>query len=121
MKVADLQLSQESYPHQLNARKDQNSSNQKVRAMVLHYRCSGNDLQYQKPSGDPTSSQHGKSTDASKKMERTRNVLEQETDRHQVKEHAEGPGDAVVTLPMQPCRITDRNLADCSSVPGCQC
>src|SRR6185437_5138501 len=70
--------------------------------------------------GHAAAAQNGQHPDAAEEVQRTAHVFEQEANRKQIEEDAEGAADAVMALASLAVHIADGNLADRGSVPACQ-
>jgi len=115
--VSYLQLSQEADAHHLDSGKNENSCDDEERAVNRHNVLAGDKFQNEEPRRHTESGDHAEGTDCSKEVQWAGHVAKQEADRQQIEEHAEGAGDAVMTLTVLAGRIGDGDLADAGSIP----
>ncbi len=117
VKVPNLQLSKKANADHLNSCEDQDARDHEERTVEVHDRLPGKQLEDEQPDRESRTRESTQRADGSKKVQRTRHVLQQEPDCEQVKEDPEGAGDTVVALAKLATWIGDGNLTDTGSVP----
>ena len=115
-----LKLSEQTDSHDLYACENEDPGDHEERAVKRHDVLAGYDLEDQEPRSHAHACEHAEGAEGAEEVQRARHVTEQEADGEQIKEDAEGAGDAVVRLPCCAGGVGDGNLADAGAVPGGQ-
>jgi len=98
VEVADLKLAEQADAHHLDAAEDEHDGDEEERGVIAEDIGVGGELERCQRGGDEAAGEHAGRADGTEEVQRTRHVLQQETNRQQIEEDAEGAGDAVVAL-----------------------
>src|SRR4051812_46992168 len=119
--MAHLQLTEKTNREHLDAGKDEHAGDHEHGTVVVHdVRVRVQDLQPQQHGGDDAARQNSERAEAAEEVQRAAHVLQQESNREQIKEHAEGAADAVVAPALLAHYVADGNLANRRAVPAGQ-
>src|SRR6185437_8617260 len=118
--VTHLKLAEQADADELHARDDKHAGYDEHRCVLAGDVMAGEQLVDEQPERDASAREHADQAEAAEEVQRARHVLEQETNREEIEEHAKGATEAVVALAVFARGIRDRHLADGRAIPACQ-
>src|SRR5437868_8804394 len=113
-------FSKQAGADQLNPGKKKNHAEYNHRPVLRKEIRSQHDLLHYQPQTDERARGHAHQTQRAKKMERPCHILDQEANRQEIKQNANGSRKAVMRLPARTHDIANRNFGYGGSIPGRQ-
>jgi len=115
--VADLHFAEQADGEKIKTAKQQAESRHHQRAVCGHDRNVAQKFFYAQPQDDSTAAEDTQHAEAAEKVQRARQITQQEADGQQIEKHAEGTCDAVVRNAALAVHVADGNFADRRTVP----
>ena len=115
--MAHLQFAEQADGDHLNARQNQDSSDDEERTVLVHHMLMREQLQRGQEDGNSSAEQHAQGTKQPEEVQRSHHVLQQKTDGQQIEKDAEGAADSVVRLAALAIYVLDGNFADARAMP----